>query len=199
MLLKRIRRQGWKFEAVAVNEIHKSGDLHLHVAQRGDYIPANEKNPWLWDNWLDIIKDDYPHFKTVNATVNAVDHFDDPKKALYAYMTKYMVKTWETDTQKAWSRVQALHPGLRHYRYTRGWALSPPAPRQEPSIWELHSEPIPRPISGEYEALSRADRERDLIRAVRREVEVKGTVLGVLAQDAGTPAPLTGTAPGYWL
>ncbi len=198
MLLKRIRRQGWKFEAVAVNEIHNSGDLHLHIAQRGDYIPANQKNPWLWDNWLDIIKDDYPHFKTVNATVNAVEDCEDPKKALYHYMTKYMVKTWEIDTQKAWSRVQALHPGLRHYRYTRGWPLVPALNPPGPSPWELHLEPVLRAIEGEYEALSSGDRQRDLIWAVRGKVEVKGVSTGTPVSGPQT-GPLTGTAPKYWL
>jgi hypothetical protein len=195
ILLQRIRQKGWKFEAVAVNEIHLTGDLHLHIAQRGDDIP---QNPWLWDNWLDIIKDDYPHFKTVNARIDRVEHFEDPKKALYAYMTKYMVKTWETDTQKAWSRVQALHPGLRHYRYTRGWRLVPALGTGGPSPWELHLEPVPRAIEGEYEALSRADRERDLIRVLRREVDVKGFSTGTPVSGPQT-GPLTGTAPKDWL
>jgi hypothetical protein len=178
---------------VAVNEIHTAGDLHLHVAQRGDDIPQED---WLWPNWLDIIKDDYPHFKTVNARIDRLEAFEEPKKALYSYMTKYMVKTWEIDSQKGWSKVQALYPGIRHYRYTHGWPLTPAPARS--GDWELHLEPVPRAIEGEYVPLSKFDREEAFIRAVRGKVEVKG-------DSAGTPVlpvlrqPLTGTAPEYWL
>jgi hypothetical protein len=192
-LVKRIRRQGIEYEAVAVNEIHVAGDLHLHIAQRGDYIP----HKWLKSNWLEIIKDDYPNFKTVNARIDRLDPAASPSQALYSYMTKYMVKTWEVDSQKGWSKVQALHPGIRHYRYTRGWPLVP-APPRETGQWELHLEPVLRPIDGDYAPLSKFDKEQELIRAVRRKVYVKG-------ESAGTPAsgpqvgPLTETAPEYWL
>jgi hypothetical protein len=145
---------------------------------------------------LDIIKDDYPHFKTVNARIDRLEAFEDPKKALYSYMTKYMVKTWEIDSQKGWSKVQALYPGIRHYRYTHGWPLTPALPLA--GEWELHLEPVPRAIEGEYVPLSKFDREQAFIRAVRGKVDVKGDsactqALPVLRQ------PLTGTAPEYWL
>ncbi len=194
MLVQRIRRKGWRYEAVAVNEIHTAGDLHLHVAQRGDDIPQKK---WLWPNWLDIIKDDYPHFKTVNARIDRLDPSNSPSQALYSYMTKYMVKTWEIDSQKGWSKVQALYPGIRHYRYTHGWPLTPALPR-EIGQWELHLEPVPRAIEGEYVPVSKFDKEQAFIRAVRGKVDVKGDsactqALPVLRQ------PLTGTAPEYWL
>lgn len=152
-LVKRIRRQGWEYQAVAVNEIHLSGDLHLHVAARGDFIPATKENPWLWDNWLDIIKDDYPHFTTVNARIEAIEQFEDPQKALYSYMTKYMVKTWETNNQKDWDHVQNLYPGLRHYRYTQGWINKPVEAIKKPSDWHLIPETVARPIEGDYNPL----------------------------------------------
>ncbi len=193
ILVQRIRQKGWRYQAVAVNEIHAIGDLHLHIAQRGDYIP----HKWLKANWLEIIKDDYPNFKTVNARIDRLDPSNSPSQALYSYMTKYMVKTWEIDSQKGWSKVQALYPGIRHYRYTHGWVLTPALPR-ETGQWELHLEPIPRAIEGEYVPVSKFDKEQTFIRAVRGKVEVKGDsactqALPVLRQ------PLTGTAPEYWL
>lgn len=192
-LVKRIRRNLGAFEAVAVNEIHESGDLHLHVAARGVYIPATQDNPWLWDNWLEIIKDDYPHFTTVNARVEAIERIDDPKKALYNYMTKYMVKTWETNKQKDWDRVQSLYPGIRHYRYTQGWIDKPVEAVKRPSDWELVAEHIARPPQGDYDRLksSYGDMEfRELMKTAAR------------TEKEPSPADIAinrALAPDFWL
>jgi hypothetical protein len=163
----------------------------LHIAQRGDYIPQS----WLKDNWLEIIKDDYPHFKTVNTRIERLEACEDRSKALYSYMTKYMVKTWEIDSQKGWTKVQALHPGLRHYRHTQGWRLIP-----EPASsgkWELHLEPAPRAIAGEYVPVSKYDM---LVAAhrklLRTEVDVNGFSPRALAWVP--TAPLTETRPEDW-
>ncbi len=191
-LVKRIRRQGWEYQAIAVNEIHKVGDLHLHIAQRGDYLP----HKWLKANWLEIIKDDYPSFKTVNARIDRLDPSESPSQALYSYMTKYMVKTWEIDSQKGWTKVQALHPGIRHYRYTHGWPLTPAPVKSDD--WELHLEPVRRPIEGEYVALSTEDRLQALLREIRLgKMEVKGFSAGTLALSEAKP--LTEADSGYFL
>jgi hypothetical protein len=113
-------------------------------------------------------------------------------------MTKYMVKTWEIDSQKGWNRVQALHPGIRHYRYTRGWALTPPTVRSDD--WELRAEPVPRAIEGEYVPVSTFDQ----VVAARRKI-LAMTPADVKGFNAGTPAsgpqvgPLTGAEPPYWI
>lgn len=195
-LVKRIRRNLGDFEAVAVNEIHLSGDLHLHIAARSAYIPATKENPWLWDNWLEIIKDDYPDFTTVNARVEAIEQFEDPQKALYSYMTKYMVKTWETNNQKDWNHVQALYPGLRHYRYTRGWINKRAEPVEKVSDWELITEHIARPVEGDYDPLK-----SDAGMAAFREFIQKVPSRYADRVELG-PAGLTlnpALAPDYWL
>lgn len=196
-IVKRIRYNLGEFEAVAVNEIHASGDLHLHIAARGVYVPATKQNPWLWDNWLDIIKDDYPDFTTVNARVEAIEQFDDPQKALYSYMTKYMVKTWETNNQKDWTHVQSLYPGIRHYRYSQGWvAKRPVEPDKKPSEWELITETLARPVEGEFASFESS--------AV--DAHFKDFVKTIPSLAAGTREPTpteiaikAALAPDYWL
>ncbi len=45
-LLKAIRREGWRFEYLEAVEV-KRGVAHLHILQKGDYIPQ----AWLSREW----------------------------------------------------------------------------------------------------------------------------------------------------
>ena len=42
ILSRALRRAGWGWEYLAVPEVHQNGSWHLHLLQRGDYIPQRK-------------------------------------------------------------------------------------------------------------------------------------------------------------
>lgn len=42
ILSRALRRSGWGWEYLAVPEVHQNGFWHLHLLQRGDYIPQGQ-------------------------------------------------------------------------------------------------------------------------------------------------------------
>jgi hypothetical protein len=86
-LVRRLREVGIKFEYAAVWELHESGFPHLHIMQKGGYVP------WklLKYLWVSLGIGTHVHLETV----------DDAKRAAF-YVAKYISKA-----------VASLHAGLK--------------------------------------------------------------------------------------
>jgi hypothetical protein len=87
IMVRKLRAEGIRFEYVAVWELHKSGFPHLHLMQKGDYVP------WklMKSIWEQLKIGSHVHIETV----------DDVKRAAF-YVAKYISKA-----------VATLHTGLK--------------------------------------------------------------------------------------
>jgi len=85
--VRMLRLKGVKFEYAAVWELHKSGFPHLHLLQKGSYIPQH----LMKSLWLSLGIGAHVHIEPV----------DDARRAAF-YVAKYMSKA-----------VGSLHAGVR--------------------------------------------------------------------------------------
>jgi hypothetical protein len=120
-----LRRKGFRFEYLAVPELHKNGLPHLHILQRGDFIQQSvvsevwevATRPWFHGQGSFIVD------------IRAVAKTDDA----IAYVTKYMTKGAGDKSKKGWEALAARYPGMRHYRRSRQWGDIP----RSPDMWIL--------------------------------------------------------------
>lgn len=102
-LVARIRREYKAFEYLCGLELTKNNTPHLHVLQRGSYIPHS----WLSKNWQAITGSYICHIKAVTRTAASVNE-----------MTKYLAKTA--------SEVQKALPRFTPVTMSRGWIVEKP-------------------------------------------------------------------------
>ncbi len=102
-LSRLLRRRGYTWEYLAVPERHKNGTYHLHLLQKGSYIPQRVLSQlaeragmgrWVW--------------------IKAIPQ-EDPQNA--QKVAKYLVKYMTKDPEK-------LPPGVNRYSQSRGfWGM----------------------------------------------------------------------------
>jgi hypothetical protein len=76
-LTRRIRRRGWTHEYLAVWELTRAGTPHVHVLQRGDYIPQR----WLSAAWARLTGCPVVDIRQITSA-----------RAAAGYVTKYGLK-----------------------------------------------------------------------------------------------------------
>jgi hypothetical protein len=97
-----IRKKYGKFEFLRVWELHKSGWPHLHILQRGSYIPQE----WLSSEWERLGGGPIVDIRKIN------DQSQTTK-----YIVKYMGKQF--------AELQRLWTGTRLISKSRGWVCNP--------------------------------------------------------------------------
>lgn len=102
-LVARARRTFGTFEYMASLELHKNGSPHLHILQRGTYIPHR----WLSQNWHALTGNYIVHLKHITNTRGAINE-----------LTKYLAKTAAT--------MAAVTPRTTPITTSRGWVIDPP-------------------------------------------------------------------------
>jgi hypothetical protein len=100
-LCKSLRRRGYTFEYLAVPERHKNGRYHLHILQRGSFVPQRELSMlaeragmgrYVWITNIDV---------------------GDSMNSVAKYLVKYMTKDPE-----------AFPKGVNRYAQSRGfWGM----------------------------------------------------------------------------
>lgn len=122
-LAERIRKKFGEFEYIKVWELHKTGWPHLHLMQRGSFIPQR----WLSSQWsrLKIGK-----IVDIRKVTN--------QKTTATYMTKYMGKS-VADLASLWS-------GVRVISKSNGWVI----PEVQAKIQEQREEYVWRMIKADY-------------------------------------------------
>lgn len=130
-LIRGLRRQGLVFEYFGVNELHENGQAHLHLFQRGDFIPQE----LLSEMWERYTAGSYQGAGSFVVDIRKIQDNQNVK----GYLLKYLKKTWEDGKHdsKSWARLQALYPGLNHYRMSRNWLPKATEKPVEPSEWQL--------------------------------------------------------------
>lgn len=120
-----LRRRGYAFQYLAVPELHKNGLPHLHILQRGDFIPHSVVSE-VWE----VATQGYYHGQgSFVVDIRQVESTDDA----VSYVTKYMTKGAGDGSAKGWAALQARYPGMRHYRRSREWGNLP----LSPDMWLL--------------------------------------------------------------
>lgn len=125
-LLQACRREKFRFEYFAVPELHQNGQAHLHLLQRGDFLPFD----FLQDKWSLYTSKNYDGSGSLFINIKAIR---DAKHARN-YLLKYMRKSWRDAGDKGWAALQNNYPGMHHYRCSRKWDIEPP---QEHESWVL--------------------------------------------------------------
>jgi len=97
-LLQRIRRTFGDFEWMAALELQKNGTPHLHILQRGPYIPKR----WLEAAWRNLTGSWIVWIKQVDRSPGAIGE-----------VTKYLVKTA--------SQIEREAPRTPVITHSRGW------------------------------------------------------------------------------
>lgn len=132
-LVQGIRRLGLVFEYAAVVEPHENGQAHIHMMQRGDFIPQAQ----LSDMWKVYTAKSYGGQGSFIVDIRFIQDNQNVK----GYILKYLKKSWDSEKTdaKSWAALQEHYPGLNHYRLSRGWLSERP---KSGDIWQL----IPRAI-----------------------------------------------------
>jgi hypothetical protein len=130
-LIQSLRRKGYVFEYAAVIELHRNGQAHIHLLQRGDFIPQRV----LSKLWRKATSKGYSGAGSYIVDIRSISSSQNVK----GYVLKYLKKTWEAEKHdpKSWAALQAKYPGLNHYRMSKNWLENRPARSQD---WQL----IPR-------------------------------------------------------
>lgn len=130
-LIQGLRRKGYVFEYAAVVELHLNGQPHLHMMQRGDFIPQ-ELLSQMWETYT---AKSYGGSGSFIVDIRKID----PNQNVKGYLMKYLKKSWqqENTNSKSWARLQELYPGLNHYRMSRNWLANPLAPVKSAEKWEI--------------------------------------------------------------
>jgi hypothetical protein len=127
-LVQAIRREGWIFEYSAMIELHLNGQPHIHILQRGDFIPQD----WLSKKWETFTAKSYQGAGSFIVDIRQIADNQNIK----GYLLKYVRKSWDADNlgPKSWAELQNRFPGLNHYRMSRNW-LSKPVEKVEK--WQI--------------------------------------------------------------
>jgi hypothetical protein len=130
-LVQGIRRKGLIFEYFACIELHRNGLPHIHLFQRGDFIKQAELSA-MWGIYT------AKSFLGRSSTIVDIRYIHE-KQNVKGYLLKYLKKTWAQDnhSDKSWSNLQKLFPGLNHYRHSRNWLPKQEKPAKE---WYLVSD-----------------------------------------------------------
>jgi hypothetical protein len=130
-LIQGIRRKGLIFEYFAVIELHRNGLPHIHLFQRGNFIRHAELSA-MWGIYT------AKSFAGRSSTIVDIRYIHE-KQNVKGYLLKYLKKTWANDnhSDKSWSNLQKLFPGLNHYRHSRNWLPKQVKPAKE---WYLVSD-----------------------------------------------------------
>lgn len=121
VLVQQIRREFKVFEYMAVLELQKNGTPHLHILQRGTYIPWN----WLSSHWRKLTGAWMVHVRKITRTENAINE-----------LVKYLAKTA--------SSLEASTPKLRITTRSAHWIIDPPDtdPAYSEHTWEAFYSPL---------------------------------------------------------
>lgn len=127
-LVQGLRRLEYIFEYAAVVELHENGQAHLHLMQRGDFVPQEQ----LSEMWERYTRKSYSGQGSFVVDIRKIQDNQNVK----GYILKYLQKTWdlEATNQKSWEALQRSYPGLNHYRMSRNWLVNRPAKSQD---WQL--------------------------------------------------------------
>jgi hypothetical protein len=130
-LIQGLRRKGLIFEYFAVIELHLNLLPHIHLFQRGDFIEQAELST-MWGIYTSR------SFVERSSTIVDIRYIRE-KQNVKGYLLKYLKKTWAADnhSDKSWSKLQELYPGLNHYRHSRNWLPAAVKPEKE---WYLVSD-----------------------------------------------------------
>lgn len=115
-----LRRKGFAFEYMAVPELHKNGLPHLHILQRGDFIPQSV----ISDVWEVATRNWFHGQGSFICDIRKVEKSEDA----ISYVTKYLTKGVGDKSKKGWQALAARYPGMRHYRKSHNWGKLPPSP-----------------------------------------------------------------------
>lgn len=137
-LVQALRRKGYEFEYAAVIELHRNGQAHIHLLQRGDFIPQRI----LSKLWRKSTSKGYQGAGSHIVDIRSIENNQNVK----GYILKYLKKSWEADKHdpKSWAALQDKYPGLNHYRMSNNWLPGRPARSED---WQL----IPKallPVAG---------------------------------------------------
>lgn len=127
-LVQALRRKGYEFEYAAIVELHRNGQPHLHLLQRGDFIPQRV----LSKQWRIATSKGYGGLGSSIVDIRAIQDNQNVR----GYVLKYLKKTWEADKHdpKSWAALQDKYPGLNHYRMSKNWLAERP---EKASDWQL--------------------------------------------------------------
>lgn len=103
-----IRKQGYKFEYMLVWELTKKDTPHIHLLQRGDYIPKKVLN----ETWC----------KHTGSFITKIKQIRSPNH-VYAYISKYMGKALGEASEKL--------NGLRIIQKSKGYIVLDPKDQRE--------------------------------------------------------------------
>lgn len=127
-LVRRVRRKWGPMEYIRTWELHKNGFPHLHVIQRGSYIPQS----WLSETWDEV----------GGGPIVDIRKISNPTKT-----TKYVLKY----LSKGLSKLAEQWPRLRLIVKSKNWVLHPekttPKPLDENVVWSFIKEPLWRILS----------------------------------------------------
>jgi hypothetical protein len=121
-LIQSLRRKGYVFEYAAIVELHRNGQAHLHLLQRGDFIPQRV----LSKIWHICTSKGYQGKGSSIVDIRSIEGNQNVK----GYVLKYLKKTWEQEKHnpKSWFALQEKYPGLNHYRMSKNWLPGRPGP-----------------------------------------------------------------------
>jgi hypothetical protein len=126
--IQALRRKGYEFEYAAVVELHRNGQAHLHLLQRGDYIPQKV----LSKCWHIATSKGYQGVGSSVVDIRAIQG----QQSVRGYLLKYLKKSWEAEKHdpKSWAALQENYPGLNHYRMSKNWLVNRP---EKVTGWQL--------------------------------------------------------------
>lgn len=121
-LKTKIRRTFEKFEYLAVIELTKKGTPHMHILQRGTYIPYR----WLKDAWSTFTGAWQVSITAVENTSNAANE-----------LAKYLTKTAR--------QLEKIAPRMSIITTSKGWRIDAPEESSEYSLdgWKATFVPYP--------------------------------------------------------
>lgn len=107
-MVQRLRRQGYTFEYCMTFERHKNGRFHIHMLQKGDYIPQKFLSDCL---------------RSATHGSSYVVHIARCRPGTAGYVTKYCTKVL-TESEVG-SRADGTQARVNRVRYSRGFFPSP--------------------------------------------------------------------------
>ena len=106
-MVQRLRRQGYTFEYCMTFERHKNGKFHIHMLQKGDYIPQKYLSECL---------------RSATHGSSYVVHISRCRPGTAGYVTKYCTKVLATS--EVGSRADGTQARVNRVRYSKGFSPS---------------------------------------------------------------------------
>jgi hypothetical protein len=107
-MVQRLRRQGYAFEYCMTFERHKNGKFHIHMLQKGDYIPQKFLSECL---------------RSATHGQSYVVHIARCRPGTAGYVTKYCTKVLASS--EVGSRADGTQARVNRVRYSKGFFPSP--------------------------------------------------------------------------